>query len=101
MEAINCDGKNYYNNGHRGPYEQFFQHISNIATEIFSIYGFISRFKKIFQPIRAQGRVALINKIICPVTELIDKINKEIDQTVAAEEMNKRGFEVNGHPQSG
>ena len=45
-------------------------------TEIFSILEFISCFKIIFQPIRAQGRVALINK--------------EIDQTVAAEEMNNK-----------
>ncbi len=76
METINCDAKNYQNNGHRGPYEQFFQHISNIASEIFSIPEFISCFKIIFQPIRAQGRVALINK--------------EIDQRVAAEEMNNK-----------
>jgi hypothetical protein len=61
---------------HMSSFFNIFQIIISEFAEIFSIPEFISCFKIIFQPIRAQGRVALINK--------------EIDQRVAAEEMNNK-----------
>jgi len=67
METINCDSQNYQNNGPGGPYEQFFQHNSNNYFRVsgnFYIPEFISCFKIIFQPIRAQGRVTLNNKLV-------------------------------------
>ncbi len=66
--------------------EQFFTillQLSFVALVYYAAYrhGFKVSQKKI---------AAVVHEFSEPVTELIDQINKEIDQSVAAEEMNKK-----------